>query len=121
MTGGVLGPRVLLRLEGVAVLAGAAVWYWALGGSWWVFALGFLLPDLSLLGYLVTDRVGAGLYNLVHTYAGPVLLGALAALSASHVLGLAALIWGAHLGFDRLLGLGLKYPAGRRETHLHRV
>lgn len=121
MKGGLLGPRVLLRLEGLAVLAGGAVWYWALGGAWWIFAVGFFLPDLSLLGYLGTDRTGAALYNAAHAYVGPVLVGAFAALSASHALGLAALIWIAHLGFDRMLGLGLKYPAGRRETHLHRV
>lgn len=29
-----------------------------------------------------------------------------------------ALIWFAHIGFDRALGYGLKYPLGFRVTHL---
>ena len=29
-----------------------------------------------------------------------------------------ALIWIAHIGMDRLLGYGLKYPSGFRDTHL---
>jgi hypothetical protein len=31
------------------------------------------------------------------------------------------LIWLAHVGADRLLGYGLKYPTGFRDTHLQRV
>lgn len=29
-----------------------------------------------------------------------------------------ALIWTAHIGFDRLLGFGLKYATGFKDTHL---
>jgi hypothetical protein len=32
-----------------------------------------------------------------------------------------ALIWAAHIGVDRLLGYGLKYPTAFRDTHLRRV
>ncbi|MEL7363395.1 MAG: DUF4260 family protein, partial [Bacteroidota bacterium] len=32
-----------------------------------------------------------------------------------------ALIWGAHIGFDRALGFGLKLPTGFRDTHLGRI
>ena len=32
-----------------------------------------------------------------------------------------ALIWLAHIGFDRSLGYGLEYPSGFRDTHLQRV
>jgi hypothetical protein len=28
------------------------------------------------------------------------------------------LIWTAHIGFDRALGIGLKYPTGFGDTHL---
>jgi len=31
---------------------------------------------------------------------------------------LVALIWVAHIGADRLLGFGLKYPEGFKPTHL---
>jgi hypothetical protein len=32
-----------------------------------------------------------------------------------------ALIWAAHIGMDRMLGFGLKYPTEFKETHLQRV
>ena len=32
-----------------------------------------------------------------------------------------ALIWAAHIGFDRALGYGLKYPTSFGETHLGRI
>jgi hypothetical protein len=52
-TGAVIGrPRLLLRLEGVAVLALAVALYTRTGSSWWLFGALLLAPDLALLGYL---------------------------------------------------------------------
>jgi hypothetical protein len=31
------------------------------------------------------------------------------------------LVWGAHIGFDRVLGYGLKYPTSFGDTHLGRI
>ncbi len=42
----------LLRLEGLVVAAISAVLYARTGASWWLFAALWLLPDLSMLGYL---------------------------------------------------------------------
>ena len=108
---------LLQRLEGLAALAlGVAAYAW-LGQSWWVFALLFLAPDLAMLGYLRSPRLGALTYNLGHTYAAPALL-ALAGLALGPLAyGLAA-IWAAHIGFDRLLGYGLKLETGFEQTHL---
>jgi Domain of unknown function (DUF4260) len=114
-------PRALLRIEGACILAIAIVLYWRLGESWWLFAILFLAPDLSFLGYLAGPRVGAIAYNLLHTITGPILL-ALAALSVPYEPAMAiALIWLAHCGFDRALGYGLKYEAGFGFTHLGRI
>src|SRR5690606_7024596 len=104
--------KYLLRLEGLAVLIGAALAYAHLDFSWWHFALFFLLPDVSFFGYLAGPKVGAVGYNLAHTYLFPVLLLALTFLLPSGVLTKVALIWLAHIGFDRLLGYGLKYASG---------
>jgi hypothetical protein len=111
---------VLLRLEGAAALVGASIAYSALGGRWGVFALLFLLPDLSMLGYLAGRRVGAACYNIAHSYLGPALLAALGASSSEHGLLCVACIWAAHVGFDRLLGYGLKYGTSFGDTHLGR-
>jgi hypothetical protein len=109
--------RGLLRAEGALVLALAILAYRHLGGSWTLFAALFLAPDLTMAGYLFGPRRGALIYNLGHTYVAPALLGAAGFALALPTLEL-ALIWAAHIGADRLLGFGLKYPAGFAATHL---
>ena len=110
--------RVLLRLEGFAVFAVALAAYAHAGFSWPAFALLFLVPDLSMLAYLGGRRAGALGYNLAHTYAFtlvPTLAGFAGGVPAAVAGGL---IWIAHIGFDRMLGYGLKYPTGFGDTHL---
>jgi hypothetical protein len=111
-------PRPLLHLEGATVLAlSLFAWHWS-HGSWVLFALLFLTPDLSMLGYIANARVGAIAYNAVHTYIGPLaLIGYAFALGLHEVL-FVAVIWIAHLGFDRMLGYGLKFPTRFKDTHL---
>ncbi len=116
-----LSPRPLLRLEGGAVLIGACFLYHFLHCSWLMFAALFLAPDLFMLGYLFGNRVGARTYNLVHTYTAPLALGFVAFFSPSPLLPGLCLVWAAHIGFDRLLGYGLKYEAGFKDTHLGKV
>src|SRR5690554_5076739 len=91
------GPRVLLRLEGAAVLAACAGGYAAVDGGWWLFALLFLAPDLAFLGYLAGPRIGAAAYNSTHSLLGPLALGAAGVWMWPALLPL-ALIWGAHVG-----------------------
>ena len=119
--------QALLRLEGAAVLAGSVLAYRALGGTWMEFALLFLVPDLSMAGYLLGRRIGAATYNVGHTYlasaalalSGALLTGAgYGAGGGAIVFYQLALIWSAHIGFDRLLGYGLKYTHAFSATHL---
>lgn len=112
------GPLVLLCLEGAAIFAVSLLAYGHTGQSWWSFAALFLLPDLSMLGYLANARVGAASYNAAHTVAGPALLLGLALVLGSALILALSLIWLAHIGFDRMLGFGLKYATGFSDTHL---
>jgi len=115
------GARGLLRLEGLGLLGGALALYWRSGGDWKLFAILFLSPDLSFLGYLGGARLGAVAYNAAHSTLGPLALAAVAlALNQPLALGL-ALIWFAHVGFDRALGYGLKYSRGFGFTHLGQI
>ncbi len=114
-------PKILLHGEGAAVFIAATLLYAEHGVSWILFAVAFLTPDLAMLGYVAGPRIGAALYNAAHTSALPALL-AVFGLMVDNSLTLAlALIWLAHIGFDRLLGYGLKYPGGFKQTHLARV
>jgi hypothetical protein len=114
-------PRRLLHLEGLAVAAGAVALYVDAGYGWLALVLLALAPDLSMLGYVAGLRVGALSYDLVHTYVGPVGLGVVGVLVGSDGAVQVALVWLAHIGVDRLLGYGLKYPTSFKDTHLQRV
>jgi hypothetical protein len=147
----VLAPRRLLRLEGLALFAASIAGYFALGGSaGWFFGL-FFLPDVGLLPYLASHRIkersqvtadrhlrpfadvgmpsrsgathviGAFTYNLTHTTALALALGALGFALGSSPAMLGALIWLAHIGFDRALGYGLKHPDSFKDTHIQRA
>lgn len=118
---GITGPSVLLRAEGAALLVAALVLYSRAGGSWLIFVLLLLAPDLSALGYLAGPRAGAMLYNLVHTEVLPVALALFGWLSGNPLLLQLTLIWLAHIGMDRMLGFGLKYATAFKDMHLGRV
>lgn len=113
--------RVLLRLEGLSVCALAIYGYAASGGNWLWFAVLFLAPDLSMLGYMAGSHIGSSTYNLVHTYVAPAALVGIAWRFQIPMLLPAGFLLAAHIGADRFLGLGLKYPSGFKDTHLQRV
>jgi Domain of unknown function (DUF4260) len=121
-TGSVTGGlRTLLRLEGLALFIGMTVLYAIWDGSWWVYGILFLAPDISFAGYLAGPRAGAMMYNAAHSYMAPMaLMTAGFAISSPLVLSI-AMIWLAHIGIDRALGYGLKYSRGFGFTHLGRI
>jgi hypothetical protein len=115
------GLRTLLRLEGLTLFVGMTLLYGVWDGSWWVYAILFLAPDLSFAAYLAGPRAGAIVYNAAHSYMAPMALMTTGfALSSPLVLSI-AMIWLAHIGIDRALGYGLKYAAGFAFTHLGRI
>jgi uncharacterized protein DUF4260 len=115
------GVRALLRLEGVVLFAGMTLLYALWDGSWWVYAILFLAPDLSFAAYLAGPRAGAIVYNAAHSYLLPVALMTTGLAMASPLVLSIAMIWLAHIGIDRALGYGLKYQAGFAFTHLGRI
>jgi uncharacterized protein DUF4260 len=114
-------PRWLLHLEG-ATIFGLSLYFYGSGHyRWWWFAALILAPDLFMLGYLANARWGAAIYNLVHTLTGPLVLLALSLVFAKSIFIPCAWIWLAHIGMDRALGYGLKYPTFFKDTHLQHV
>jgi hypothetical protein len=114
-------PKILLRLEGAALLAAASFGYWRVGGGLGPFAGLFFAPDLSFIAYLAGPRIGAVAYNCAHTTLTPLAVGAFGLWSGETALTHFALIHLAHIGFDRALGYGLKYGAAFGDTHLGRI
>ena len=118
VTGGV---NILLRLEGLTLFLGMILLYAVWGGSWLLFAVLFLVPDLSFFAYLADAKTGAVVYNAAHSYLAPVAL-----MTSGFAIGdpltlSIAMIWLGHIGIDRALGYGLKYAEGFGYTHLGRI
>lgn len=112
------GPLVLLRLEGAVLFAALTAAYGYSGEPWSLFAILFFVPDLGMLGYLANPRLGAVAYDVLHTTTAPALLAAFGLAADQAMLAWIGAIWAAHIGFDRMLGFGLKYASGFRHTHL---
>lgn len=111
--------RWILRAEGLLYVVISVVLYQHLKFSWADFAWWFLLPDIALLVYVFcTDRAGMLAYNATHSSIGAAIVGVIGTIWGNPMYWQISLIWFAHVGFDRALGYGLKFPLGFRVTHL---
>ncbi|KUP09136.1 hypothetical protein Q75_01485 [Bacillus coahuilensis p1.1.43] len=113
--------KSILHIEALFVLIVSIYFYAYIDGSWWMFFLCLLLPDISMLGYLVNNSIGATIYNIGHTYFIPLVLVFLSVMSKQDLVLALSLIWIAHIGMDRTIGFGLKYPGNFKDTHLQKV
>ena len=111
-------PVLFQRIEGGALFVAVTFIYWLFGLDMGLFLLLFFSFDISILGYLVNPRVGAISYNAVHSFVGPSALLAIGLYTSSIVACAYALIWFAHLGFDRMIGFGLMHPDEFGNSHL---
>ena len=113
--------KILLRLEGLAILLVSAYLYYVISGNWVVFVILFLLPDLTLLAYLKDNKLGSTVYNLVHNYMTVLAILVIGYLAGNDVVISVGLVLSSHIGLDRLVGYGLKYPNKDKTTHLQKV
>jgi Domain of unknown function (DUF4260) len=111
-------PRGWLGLEGLVLLAGALTAFSVLRQPWWLVPAGILVPDLAMGGYLAGTRPGAHLYNIAHATPLPAVMLGIGYWQADRLVEALALIWLAHIGLDRHLGMGLKYNDRFTHTHL---
>jgi len=110
-------PRRWLGLEDFVLLAGALIAFGIIGQPWWLVPAAILVPDIAAGGYAAGTRPGAHLYNLAHATPLPAVMLGTGYWQADRLLMALALTWLAHIGLDRLLGMGLKY--NDRFTHTH--
>lgn len=111
-------PRSFLRIEGLTVFSLALAGYFVLEGPVWLLLVLGLAPDLAMIGYLAGPRFGSLCYNVFHTYTLPAALGVIGFWADITIALLVALVWAAHIGADRLVGYGLKFETGFKDTHL---
>ena len=113
--------KTLLKSDELASLLLAVLVFAQLPYAWWWLPALFLVPDLSMLGYLAGPRVGAASYNLLHHKATAIAVGVAGWVLGLPLVVLVGTILLFHSAFDRLLGYGLKYATGFQDTHLGRV
>ena len=74
-----------------------------------------------MIGYLKDKKLGAITYKLLHNYVvGLVIISVGLVIDNTSITSI-GLIFTAHVGMDRALGLGLKYPSAFKDTHLEKV
>lgn len=113
--------KILLHIEGLAVFVLSLYFYGYSQFSWLLFFVLLLAPDISMLGYVINSKIGARLYNLFHTYTIVIIIIFWGLLVENQTVLAIGLIWSAHIGMDRMIGYGLKYPTEFKDNHLNRV
>lgn len=113
--------KILLHIEGLAVLFISVYFYAQSEFSWLLFIILLFTPDFAMLGYVFDKQVGAIVYNIFHSYTLPIGVVFLGVLLSNQTMLAVGLIWGAHIGMDRMVGYGLKYPTNFKDTHFQRV
>jgi hypothetical protein len=108
----------LLKLEEFLLFGLALFLFDQLEYAWWLYAVLFFAPDLSMFGYLWGPKVGAITYNIVHHKALAISLYILGAIWGQPSLQLAGVVLLGHSSLDRVFGYGLKYPEAFHSTHL---
>lgn len=88
---------------------------------WWWFIVLLLLPDLSMIGYILGNRVGAVMYNFFHHKAFAIAVYTLGLYLSSEAVQLGGVILFGHSSMDRMLGYGLKMYQGFKFTHLGKI
>lgn len=110
---------LFLKLENLAMLLLTGyVYFGVFHLSLWVLAVCLFLPDLSMVGYLAGNRVGAITYNSVHNLIVPGVLVFIGVSTMNDILNSIGLILFIHIFMDRSLGYGLKYSDEFKHTHL---
>jgi hypothetical protein len=110
--------KTLIQLEEAALLMGAAFFSNQIGYGPLLFLAFLLVPDVSMIGYLVNPRVGAWLYNLVHHRGIGVVVTMSGYFLQMPMVVFAGLILFGHTAMDRMFGYGLKFEDSFHHTHL---
>jgi hypothetical protein len=113
--------NILLKLEEVAIFLFCIFLFNLLNFEWWWFPALLLLPDIGMIGYLINPKIGAFTYNLLHHRLVASLIAFYALTYGDDYWKLIAIIFFAHISFDRTLGYGLKYNDSFSNTHLGRI
>lgn len=110
--------KKLIRLEELLMFALGIVLFSWLDYAWWVFAVLILVPDVSMLGYVINEKSGACIYNIFHHKGVALALYFIGLFWGSGIITLIGVILFSHVSMDRIFGYGLKFADSFQHTHL---
>lgn len=113
--------KKLLTLEEIAQFTLGIFLFSRLGFAWWWFPALILVPDLSMVGYLINSKIGAWAYNFFHHKLLAIIVLIVGYFADNQHLELAGVILFAHSAMDRVFGYGLKYEDAFTNTHLGKI
>ncbi len=113
--------KKLLQTEELAQFILGIYLFYGTDYQWWWFLVLILLPDLSMLGYLINTKIGAYSYNFFHHKLLGIFLLILGNLLLGQTVYLAGIILFSHAAMDRIFGYGLKYTSSFHDTHLGKI
>ncbi len=113
--------KTTLKLEEIAMTA-IAIYFLTIynpGLPVWLWVILFFTPDIGMLGYLITPKVGAFVYNLFHHKGIALVIAATGYFFHNDITTAIGILLFAHASFDRIWGYGLKYEDSFKNTHLN--
>lgn len=108
----------LLKLEELGQFLLTIFLFNQLDYAWWVFTACILLPDVSMVGYMINPKIGAWLYNFFHHKFLAIAILVLGFWSNNPLISLTGVILFGHSAMDRVFGYGLKFNDNFKNTHL---
>lgn len=113
--------KVLVKIEELAMFLFAGFLFWTTDFAWWLFPALLLVPDFSMIGYVINNRIGAYLYNFAHHKGIALLVYGVGFIIETPTVELAGIILFAHSSMDRFFGYGLKHIDSFQYTHLGNI
>jgi len=113
--------KTVIKLEELGLFILGIYLFSLLNYQWWWFLVLILAPDFSMLGYAVSNKIGALSYNLFHHKGIAILLYLIGCYLQIEEMQLIGIILFSHSAMDRIFGYGLKYEKGFKYTHLGEI
>lgn len=111
--------KILLKIEEAFLFFLSIYLFSNLNFDWWWFPILLFTPDISILGYLINNNIGAIIYNIIHNKALSITFYIIGSIIKNPILQLIGIILLAHSSLDRVFHFGLKYKDDFKHTHLN--
>ena len=113
--------KTFLKLEELLMFTLGIYFFSLLNFDWWWFLVLILTPDIGMLGYLFSTKIGAISYNIFHHKGVAIIIYLMGVYLSIPLCQLIGIILFSHASLDRIFGYGLKYKKGFKYTHLGEI